>query len=138
MSNHVYIVINRKWKSIFWIFNSKNHFFFTVGRIVSDHKSRKKEEKKSFDFELKRLFLLGFFSRALKSKAIARYGKWEDQIRLSLAITKHRNKTYCIIIIFKTILSMLNATKWFYCNEGKTKRTLSVLKKLLARSYYIT
>lgn len=26
--------------------HSKNHFFFTVGRIVSDHKSRKKEEKK--------------------------------------------------------------------------------------------
>lgn len=131
MSNHVYIVINRKWKSIFWIFNSKNHFFFTVGRIVSDHKSRKKEEKSHSILNWNVYFCWVFFSRALKSKAIARYGKWEDQIRLSLAITKHRNKTYCIIIIFKTILSMLNATKWFYCNEGKTKRTLTVLKNFL-------
>lgn len=71
-------------------------YLFTVGRIVSDHKSRKKEEK-IIRFWIETFIFVGFFfSRALKSKAIARYGKWEDQIRLSLAVTKHRNKTYCI------------------------------------------
>lgn len=71
-------------------------YLFTVGRIVSDHKSRKKEEKNHSILNWNVYFCWVFFSRALKSKAIARYGKWEDQIRLSLAITKHRNKTYCI------------------------------------------
>lgn len=125
MSNHVYIVINRKWKSIFWIFNSKYHFFFTVGRIVSDHKSRKKEEKSHSILNWNVYFCWIFFSRALKSKAIARYGKWEDQIRLSLAITKHRNKTYCISFL------KLYLACWMLQSDSIVTRTLCVLKNFL-------
>lgn len=78
MSNYVYIVINRKLKFIFWIFNSKNYFFFIVGKIVSDYKLCKKEEKNYLILNWNVYFCWVFFSRVLKSKVIVCYGKWED------------------------------------------------------------